>query len=142
MAPHLTRAKGAYKGIQMRQLITFQNTHTQTHRHTDTHTRTQTHTHTNTRANTHQLHASTHTRAHTDTHIHTRTYAHWTTQKEAGQRSTIFLFSKPLYLKQVSSTCQISFYFIESTFNSLLKSLQAIAHSAIFPDAHTRFPCA
>ena len=60
MAPHLMRAQGAYKGIQLHALITFQNTHT-----THTHTLTFTHTHTH----------GTLMRARAHTHTHTHNFA-------------------------------------------------------------------
>ena len=61
MAPHLVRARSAYKDIRIR---SFHHTHT----HTDTHTHTRTHARTHARTHTHK---HTHARARARTHAHT-----------------------------------------------------------------------
>ena len=64
MLPHLIRAQGAYKGIQVHTFITFQDTHTH-------------HTHRHTKTNTHRdIHVYTQSLAYRQTaHIHTYPHA-------------------------------------------------------------------
>ena len=96
MAPHLVRARSAYKDIRIRLIfLCLSVTHTHTHTHTLTHSLSLTHTHTHTHSHTHTLSLTL------TLQIHALVVMGWYNEKKENDRSVCrrvsYLFTELLY---------------------------------------------